>query len=101
METYYGNISPALFDSYIRSLTGRVWKLLPMKQEGCETLCEYIDSLIKELHSVNEVFLEHPNAEYFVTIVLLLHSAKTENDFKIYRREILRCCNLLNRVGDA
>lgn len=102
VQTIYGDISSQSFNAYLMSLRGRIWKLLPLREEKCDTLNNCIIGLIQEVQGCSEVFDKHPHGEYMVTVGILLHNSLSEladEDFSSYRKHILRCCNLIDKVG--
>ena len=94
------NISPALFEVYKSSLIDRIFKLLPLKEEDCETIDQYIDSLNHELAGMASSMIQE-EATVILSIIHLLNHVKVENEHKIYRRDILKCCSLMKKVGDS
>lgn len=78
-------------ESYRNHLVNRIYKLLPLKEQNCETLLSYYDSLIFELLGVNKL-LNHN--QKLVTIIGLLESLKDEGDFKQYRKYVFQSISL-------
>lgn len=57
METKYGVLDSKQIDGYLSKLIGRIFKIIPMSEEGCETLDSYIDSLVREMIGNSQIFL--------------------------------------------
>ena len=51
MITKFGELDKNKIDVYLTRLIGRVFKIIPMNEEGCKTLDLYIDSLVREIFS--------------------------------------------------
>lgn len=57
METKYGVLDSKQIDGYLSKLIGRVFKIIPMSEEECETLDSYVDSLVREILGNSKIFL--------------------------------------------
>lgn len=88
----YGTITDEQFNKYKESLIGRIYAILPMKEENSETVGEYIDNLNRELIESLDVFAR---CERVVSVVCLLNGVAGETDHDVYRKLILKCCNIL------
>jgi len=101
MDTKYGQIPPSIFNDYRDSLISRVWILLPLREENCSTLKENIERLNRELYGLLKVNSKHN--KYILTIMNLLENSISEQNFSIYRSDILRCCELIKKIdgGDS
>ena len=97
VNTKYGQITAEQYNKYKKSLINRIWAILPMKEENNETLNQYIESLNSELMMNISVF---EKSEHIITVVCLLEHVMLETEHDVYRKEILRCCNILSRLGD-
>lgn len=97
ITTKYGQITVEQYDKYRKSLINRIWAILPMKEENSSTLEQYIESLNSELMMNISVF---EKSEYIITVICLLEHVMIEQDHDVYRKEVLRCCNMLSRLGD-
>lgn len=97
MITKYGDITTEQYKKYVQSLIGRVYAILPMKEEGVSTIDEYIMSLNRELIMNVSVF---KNCEQILSVVCHLENIISEEHHEIYRKEILHCCNVISRIGD-
>lgn len=98
IETKYGQITDDQFGRYKKSIVGRIYAILPMKEEGVDTIVDYIESLNRELVKTIDVF---DHCEHVLSVVCLLEHLITETDHGIYRKEVLHCCNIISRLGDA
>ena len=98
INTKYGQITVEQYNKYKKSLINRIWAILPMKEENNETLNQYIESLNSELMMNISVF---EKSEHIITVVCLLEHVMFETEHEVYRKEILRCCNILSRLGDS
>lgn len=97
IATKYGQITVEQYNKYKKSLINRIWAILPMKEENSNTLEQYIESLNSELMMNISIF---EKSEHIITVICLLEHVMIESDHDVYRKEILRCCNILSRLGD-
>ena len=58
-----------------------------------------IGNFLKENSTVNISVFE--KSEHIITVVCLLEHVMLETEHDVYRKEILRCCNILSRLGDS
>ena len=97
MITKYGYIADEHFKKYINSIVGKIYAILPMKEEGVPTVEEYISSLNRELIENINVFKQ---SECVLSVVCLLNNIIDEEDHSIYRKEVLHCCNIMSKAGE-
>lgn len=101
METKYGNIPSSSFEKYRKSMIDKIWLLIPLKEEGCATLDSYIERVNRELSGMMNCLVNHE--EYIMTVMCLLENLKTEENFKTYKHDVFRCCELIKSAigGEA
>ena len=49
IKVQYGELSNQSMKNYFNFLVGKVFKIMPLKESGCETLTKYLESLHREL----------------------------------------------------
>ena len=76
-------------------LIGQIFKLLPLKEESCNTLTENISSIIFELGGLNSLL---GNKQEMITIISVLEALKCEENMKMYRSQVFKCTNLVDKV---
>lgn len=96
IDTKYGDVPSSAFENYRKSIVDRIWLLIPLKEEGCQTIPSYIERLNRELCGMMK-FAVSKN-EYIMTVISLLENLRTETDFATYRHDVLRCCELIAKV---
>lgn len=92
MITKYGTITDLQYDRYKKSVIGRIYAVLPMKEENMPTIREYVEGLNRELVGSLEVFTR---CERVLSVVCLLENIVNEPNHAIYRKDVLRCCNII------
>lgn len=93
-------ISP---EPFLASLTGKIYKLIPMREDkelGVEVfLDKYIDSLLIELMGAMDTFPDLSNDEQYISIVnTAQYMAHHEVDSASWRRESFKMLNMLDRI---
>lgn len=92
--------------NYIHALTGRVFKLLTIKEkETCGVvayLSDYIDSLIIDMTGALSTFPALGDDVNYITVVNIVNYLK-DNDiqYKQYKREVFKALKLLNGIEDS
>lgn len=97
MQTKYGYITDEQYGKYVNSIIGRIYAILPMKEESVQTIRQYVESLNRELIANLIIF---PKCERVMTVVCMLESIIDETEHAIYRQDVLRCCSIMSEVGD-
>lgn len=92
----YGSISDTNYMNYQKSVIGRIYAILPMKEENVSTVKEYIEALNRELIEHIEVF---KRSERILAVVCILNGLIYETEHSVYRKEVLRCCNIVSEIG--
>lgn len=96
--TKYGQITPEHFEKYKQSIVNRIYAILPMKEEGVDTISDYIGNLNRELIKTIDIF---NNCERVISVVCLLENLVDETNHEAYRKEVLHCCNIISKLGDS
>lgn len=95
------NISPAPF---LRSLTGKIYKLIPMRDDmesGVEVfLDKYLDSLLIELMGAMETYPDLGSDNQYISIVnTAQYMAHHQISHSVWRRESFKMLNTLEHVA--
>lgn len=94
----YGTVSEKTLEQYKQKLTGRVFKILPMREEGCDTLSIYIESLLYELLGNKTLIEDFDKNSDFLSLLGTLENLKDENDLKTIKREVFKCLELIKKI---
>lgn len=95
--------------AYFKKLKGRIFPLLPMREEGNTTIAVYLDSLLLELRGTMDEFKLQSDADFLVLYVSLSSlrsllerinatsdSVEHESLCAMWRREVLKCTNIIH-----
>lgn len=100
IEVKYGYLSEKSFKRYFEFLVGRVYKILPMREEDCDTLKDYIKGLQIELlgsSQLYEVLIEEPKFISLLNIIQYLISS--EYDISTCKQEVFKAIKLINEIN--
>lgn len=75
-----------------------IFQLIPFREEKYEFLDERFNSLLQQLNGLNALFQNQP---IIITIMSLLESARYEEDFANYRKDILDATALVGQIKDG
>jgi hypothetical protein len=98
MKTKYGELPDELLITYVNGMVSKVWKMLPMKQDGFSSLPKYIESTLREFIGQKELVLKLRNNEEFQTILGILESLLNQDDFAKFRSDIFKVINLIEKL---
>ncbi|MFS0905802.1 hypothetical protein AB3N02_22525 [Priestia aryabhattai] len=92
-----------IIKDFLDKLVGDVFKILPLYEENNVGLEIYIDSILFELNSYEEVVQANHSAEY-VSLMLTLTSLKKEvsksaSEKKVIKREVFKCINIIKNMA--
>ena len=86
---------------FVEKLKDRIFKILPLKEEGNSYLMEYIDSLIIEMMGGYVTFPElQSNMEYLRVINTLQYMLHNDISVVKCKREIFKSIRCLNNIID-
>ena len=85
--------------SYFEFLLGRVWKILPMKEEKNQHLEDYIKGLQREIKG-SIGLIEHEFIGSY--LIMLLHKLEflidCQYEHSVYRKEVFECVNIVKKI---
>ena len=88
--------------NYLQSLINKVYKILPMKEEKCDTLNSYLLSLQNELigcYKLWSVLEENPQ---FLSIINIIQYLSTEEyDEAGCKREVFKTIHLIEKINES
>lgn len=86
-------------DSYLHNLINKVYKILPMKEEQCDTLTSYILSLENELIGCYELWDILDNIPQFLAVInIIKYLSIEEYDISTCKREVFKAIHLIEKV---
>ena len=87
---------------YFNTLVNKFFKILPIKEQGCETLDVYISSLQCELLGGRSFIPAFHRDDSFLTLIFILEYLVSERpDVAVVKREVFRAIGICNKLRDA
>ncbi len=85
--------------NYLNYLIGKIYKCLPMKENGETTLDSYLSSLLRELIGNKELIAELKGNALFISLIgKLEYLIDNELDIKTYRKDIFDCISIIEKL---
>ena len=90
---------------FIRGLTGRVFKALPLREEtdrGGEVFLDaYMQSLARDTIGAMTTFPELVNYPEYITVVnTIQYLSTTPSEFSVFRKEVFHMLEILNSISN-
>lgn len=100
VKIHYAELDEKAFHNYFRYMIGKIYKILPMKEEGCKTLTSYLESLRAEMigsYGLYRQLIEEPQFMTALNIVEYL----IDNDFdtSVCKREVFKAIRCIENVN--
>ena len=86
---YDMRISNEEYCSYLKTLTNKIYKLLPLKEEGLDWE-KHLDTIMIEISGFGSLVGVQPS---LISLLAKLESLNSERDFMSYRKTIFECLN--------
>ena len=90
-------------NTYFYSLVGRIFKILPLREEGdTDAFRAYVDALWMEMSGALKLFPELWNNSKYVSVLNIIgYLSMNEVDVAKCRRELFQAINLIQQVQDG
>lgn len=101
METKYGQLPDDMLIVYVNGMIAKAYKMLPMHEKGVKSLPTYIESTLREFIGQKELVEELKSKEEFLTILGVMESLLSQNDFYKFRSDVFKIINLIERLKSS
>lgn len=98
METKYGQLPDEMLLAYVNGMIAKSYKMIPMKQDGVKSLPKYIEATLREFVGQNELVFELKENEEFLTILGVMETLLSQNDFSKFRSDVFKIINLIEKL---
>lgn len=99
MKTKYGSIHHSVAEKGFQQYVGKFFKILPMYEEQCPTLKQYIQSLNREMIGLSYLVAEVENQEEFLTLVATLESLSRSNiSVEEVKSDVFKSISILKKM---
>ena len=86
---YDMRISKEEYNSYLKTLTNKVYKLLPLREEGLDW-GKHLNTIMIEISGFGSLIGAQPS---LISLLAKLESLNSERNFMSYRKTIFECLN--------
>lgn len=105
IEVNLYNLPEEAFQRYFKALIGRIFKVLPMTEEGSETLKEYLENLSTEMIGCYELYRRLIDEPDFMSVISNMQYLSQGNcDVAETRKKVFNSISiiesLIKKVGD-
>jgi hypothetical protein len=98
MKTKYGEMPLEVYKNYLNRMVSRVFKILPMKEENCPTLDQYIDAVVRELVGNRDIVESvKANGELLVLTGTLI-SLKDVDSMVIFKSDVFKAIDTIKKM---
>lgn len=94
MESLYGQIPDELVAMNLDDLIDQIFRLLPLKEEDADLNYDFSTVLFR-IRGLTHTLNSSPE---LITVMSMLDAAKTEKNFRLYRKAILDSCSILKNL---
>jgi len=97
----YGLMQNEHFVNYMKYLTSRIYKILPMQEEGCDTIVEYMEDLCNELAGNAELIESLKwNGNFLILMGNIQFLIKDENyeDHSICKKKVFNSIGVIEKL---
>jgi hypothetical protein len=99
MDTKYGTIPDQVIISSLERLTGKVFKILPMREEECNTLDEYVENLLRELINTKNLITSLQFEEELLSLISTLEGLTNNDiDISICRSDVFKAMSIIKKM---
>lgn len=96
----YGNIPDEMFEEYLKSLIGKLYKTLCMREDAISTLHIYLESFLIELSGNKELILLLKSDSDFLVLLSILEyfNNNPDEEVRVYKREMFKCIDIVKKM---
>lgn len=99
MNSIYGDVSNRYVREYLKSLIDKTYKILPMKEEGSNTLGQYLNSYLLELVGWTTAFPFYGHEAKIMSVLsTIAYFANNDCGVAETKREVFKCIHILESV---
>lgn len=99
MMTKYGEIPNIAVNSSLKRLTDKVFKILPMREEECDTLDVYVHSLLRELIGSKKLVEGLMYEDEFMSLISTLEGLADNNvDLEVCKSDVFKSLGIIKKM---
>lgn len=96
----YAELDERAFQNYFQYMIGKIYKILPMKEEGCKTLTTYLESLKVEMigsYGLYRQLIEEP--QFMSALNIIEYLIDNECDIATCKREVFKAIRHIENIN--
>lgn len=96
----YAELDERAFQNYFQYMIGKIYKILPMKEEDCKTLTSYLESLKVEMigsYGLYRQLVEEP--QFMSALNIVEYLIDNEFDTAVCKREVFKAIRCIENVN--
>ena len=96
----YSELDEKAFQNYFQYMIGKIYKILPMKEEGCKTLTTYLESLKVEMigsYKLYRQLIEEP--QFMSALNIIEYLIDNDYDTVICKREVFKAIRHIESIN--
>ena len=102
IDVKYGLLPKENFYKYFDFLINKTYKILPMKEEGSQTLKIYLEGLLRELVGDKELVSILTNEPRFISVLNSIQFLISEDySVQVCKKEVFKCIHILSEINSA
>jgi hypothetical protein len=98
METKYGQLPDEMLVTYVNGMVAKIYKMMPMKEQGIKSLSKYIEATLRELVGQKELIDKLKSNEEFLSILGILEGLLNQEDFSKFRSDVFKIITLIEKL---
>lgn len=99
ITTINTSISDEMIQKHLNALIGQFYKILPIKESGEPSLCQYMSSFQRELLGMTSLIEAlHNDALYLSLIAILEYLIKNDCDTDIVKTEVFKAISICKKL---
>lgn len=98
VQTNLGPISKEQYDEYCKKKIGKIYKLLPLKEEHNPTLYSYINSLLVELYGSRKIIPRFASDPEFIMMICSIAGLESTDDLSVFRSKVFECIEVCKKL---
>lgn len=91
-ESYFSNID---LQNYFKELIPKIFKILPLYEDGCPTLQKYVKTLQLELNGGKSYILHN---HHFLELTFCIEGITLLQDMSLLKTTVFKCIGLCEKI---
>ena len=94
----YGSLSNKSMEEYQEKLINKIFKILGMKDDECDTLGVYVESLLFELVGMSDLICPLQESADYISLLSILENLTNEHEKAIVKQQVFKAIKLVKRI---